>query len=167
MRLAAQANEADLYKHYKIADRLTNVLVKYSEAGLVRNEKEDEEYEYSKEELLEDIEAILWDATTRVSDYYDELPDGRDLDDFVKTFADEFLAGLDNLTHSKIGKHEKPTPGETEDDDEKADEVVHWEIKFLNDNEDADPDEDDRPGFVLEESDDEEEKEEKEKKEKD
>ena len=47
LRLAAQANEADLYGSHHIADNLTHILIKHAEEGRVRNE--DTGYTYSKE----------------------------------------------------------------------------------------------------------------------
>jgi hypothetical protein len=158
LRLAAQANEADLYGSHRIADNLTQVLTKHAAEGLVRDE--DTGYTYSKEELVKDVESMMWDAATRVFDYYDELPDGRDIEDFISTFTSEYMSGIDNIVHNKVGKHEEETPGE-ERIEGAPDEVVHWEIKFVPD-EDADEDDidEERSAFVLENL--EEEKEEKE-----
>jgi len=157
LRLAAQANEADLYGSHHIADNLTKVLVKYAEEGKVRDE--DTGYTYSKEELVKDVESLMWDAATRVFDYYDELPDGRNVEEFISAFTNEYMHGIDNVVHNKIGKYEEDTPGEKRNESS-PDEVVHWEIKFVKDEDEEDEDEEDRGIFVLEDPEEEEDKEE-------
>ena len=166
VRLAAQANEADLHGNYNVANHLTNVLLKYAENEKIRNEKEEDEYEYSKEELSEDIKDGLWDIATRFFDYYDSLPDARDIEDFVDSFSKDFIRGLDNIVPGeKIGKYEPETPGEQKGNDNE--DIVHWEIKFVNDNDNDDDDiDEDLPGeFVLEDSEEENKKEKEEEKE--
>ncbi|HUU88446.1 MAG TPA: hypothetical protein VMX17_11940 [Candidatus Glassbacteria bacterium] len=166
LRLAAQADEADLYGSHHIADNLTYVLKKYAEENNIRDN--DTNYEYNKKELIEDVENMMWDAATRVFDYYDELPDGRDIEDFIETFTNEYMQGLDNIIHSKVGKHEEKTPGEETVDKGTPDEVVHWEIKFENnDDDDGGIDDEERSTFILKDFKEEEDKEEEDKEEKD
>lgn len=128
MRMSAQADEADLHGHHGIAAHLTGQIVKY--ASDVRDN--DEDYEYSKEDMIEDMKVHLWDASVRFFDYHDTIPDGRDIESLIDDLCIDFAEQLGNLVPgSKIGKFEPKIPGE--DDSLKppdGSEEIHWEISF-------------------------------------
>lgn len=109
LRLAAQANEADIYGDVKTADNLTKQIQKYAQAKVRAG---DDDYEYSKEELVEDMEAIFWDAAVRVFDYYDETPDAKQIEEIVEFAVEDFMSSIEGLIHKNIGPHEPTTPGE-------------------------------------------------------
>jgi hypothetical protein len=134
-RLAAQANEADIYGHVRIADNITTQVGKYVTAAAVR--EDEEKYTYEKEELIDDVRDLIWDAATRIFDYFGELPDARDIDLIVEDMADNLVSSLENLVHTEgVGKYEPETPGEEHEEEGEGDKEgveVHWEISLPSD----------------------------------
>ena len=118
LRLEAQANEADICGANHIADQITHQIEKYATADAVRDTEDN--YEYSKEEMVEDIKKSLWEAATRIFDYYDETPDAREIQDLIDFEADHFVSYFDNLVHKNIGPYEKEVPGQEEDEEIEA-----------------------------------------------
>lgn len=110
LRLGTQADEADIYGHYVIAEALTTQLSKYSDH--VRDEVAESEYTFSKEELIEEIKEKLWDCAARIFDYYKETPDARDVDDIIEFEADSLIGSIENLVKGDIGPYEPEVAGE-------------------------------------------------------
>jgi hypothetical protein len=149
LRLAAQADEADICDDAKVAENLTNQIKKVA----VRND--DEEYSYSKSELCSNLQEIFWDAATRIFDYYDETPDTKKVQDIIDSELECFVESVESLINKDKGEYEPKTPGEDEeedvvaekifdidsdddDDDEKEDEYIVYD----DENGDGDEDED-------------------------
>ena len=110
-RLAAQANEADMYNDIKTADNLTKQIEKYAADDKVRSD--DDKYEYSKEELAADLEKTFWDAAVRVFDYYEATPDAKEVQEIIEAQVDHFLGTIENMIPEKdIGAHEPEVMGE-------------------------------------------------------
>lgn len=112
-RLVAEANEADIHGEIKIADAITNQIEKLA----IRSEEQDKEYKYSKEELEEDVNSLLWQAVARIFDYYNETVDARTIDEIVSFETDSFIESIESKMHSKVGVYEEKTPGEDSEDD--------------------------------------------------
>ena len=139
LRLAAQANEADIYGDIRTADNLTSQIEKYSQSKVRSN---DEDYEYAKEELVEDLEKILWEGATRIFDYYDETPDAKQIQEIIDSEVESFLESIENLIHKDIGPNEPEVPGE-EDPELEDDNVVEEDSeKIFSIPEDDDDEED-------------------------
>lgn len=162
LRLVAQAEEAEIHKHTKIATDLTNVITKFAENHLVRDD-DDEKYEYKNEDLAEDIKVLVWSAAMRVFDYYDHLPDAREIDQVIEDLTENMLGSFENLiegTHK--GKYEPKTPGESEEkmkDEVVEEDEITWRISLpenetINDSED---DEDEVEDDLIDDDDEEEE----------
>jgi hypothetical protein len=120
LRLTAQADEADIYCDHTVATALTGQILKYAD-NMIRDEAEDKEYEYSKEQLVEDVKQLMWDAATRIFDFYDETPDAKNVEEIIDFETDTFLEYFDNLIKKPVGKFEPKTPGEdftSEEEDE-------------------------------------------------
>jgi len=113
LRLAAQADEADIYGDEKVAFNLTKQIEKYASS---KTRSDDEDYKYSKEELAEDLGDMFWDAAVRIFDYYDETPDTKQIQEIVDFEMENFLTAVEGLIHKDIGPHEPPSPGEEKDD---------------------------------------------------
>ncbi len=110
-RLVAEANEADIHGEIKIADAITCQIEKLA----VRDAEQDKEYTYSKEELEEDINSLLWQAVARIFDYYNETIDSRMIDEIVSFETTSFIESIESKMHNKVGAYEEKTPGENSD----------------------------------------------------
>jgi len=121
LRLAAQADEADIYGDEKVACNLTEQIKKHA-ALQVRSD--DQPYEYSKEELTEDLEGAFWDAAVRVFDYYDETPDAKQIQEIVDFEVESFLGAIEETIHKDIGSNEPETPGEEREEGETVSEKI-------------------------------------------
>jgi len=141
LRLTAQADEADIYGHSNIASSLTSQVVKYADS--VRNAEDNEDYEYSKEELMEEIKDRLWDCATRIFDYYDETPDARDIQGIIDFEAESFVSYIESLVSKDVGPFEPKVIGEDENEEyiEEDDEEEKFVEFTLDDEEDDDDDE--------------------------
>lgn len=139
LRMAAQADEADVFNDAVVSNHLTNQIQKFAEIG-VRDDTQ--EYKYTKEELLEDVKEHLWDIFSRVCDYFEEVPDGKEVEEVLSFEAETLLENLENLIHGNVGAHEDSIPGEEEGEElfEVSDELV---LNLDNDSEEEDDDEDD------------------------
>jgi len=160
LRLEAQANEADIHGNEDIADKITDVMVESSVRG------DEDEYKYTSNDLKKDIGVLLWSAAMRVFDYYDKMPDARDIDSAVKQLTDDVFSVFDNLIEGDVvGKYEPKTPGEKEIEPTNENEIdenhVEWTIKpsddelskrtiTIEDNEDEDEDEDENHDIIVE-----------------
>ena len=154
LRMAAQADEADVYNDVVVSNHLTNQIEKFAEIGV---RADTEEYEYSKEDLLEDVKEHLWDIFSRVCDYFEEVPDGKEVEEVLSFEAETLLENLENLIHGNVGAHEVATPGE-----EVGEELFEVSDDFVlnldgDEEDDEDSDEEDDPDEM--ETDDEEDEE--------
>jgi len=138
LRLTAQADEADIYGDSNIASSLTSQVVKY--ANKVRDLENNEGYEYSKDDLVEEIKESFWDCATRIFNYYDETPDARDIQNIIDFETESFINYIENLINKDIGPFEPKVVGEDENDEY----IEEDEDKFVEfvENEDEDEDED-------------------------
>ena len=105
-RLQAQASECNTLGLSKIASSLD----KLSETETRDN---NEFYSYSHDEMLSDVEDLLWKAAVRVQDFYNKTADARDINDVVEGQAAELV----NVIRHKIGgmivgAYEPSVPGE-------------------------------------------------------
>jgi len=132
LRLTAQADEADIYGHTDIASNLTSQILKYADD--VRDETENEDYVYSKDDMMEEIKDNLWDCASRMFDYYDEIPDARDIQSIIDFEAESFISYIESLVNKDVGPFEPATAGEEKEDDE--DFVDDDEEKFVSLSED-------------------------------
>lgn len=135
LRLAAQADEADIWGDERIAENLTKQVQKYAEN---RTRVDEENYEYSKEELEEDLESMFWDAAVRIFDYYDETPDAKQIQEIVDSEVESFIGVIESLIHKDIGPYEPATPGEVKEVSEDEDESVIEEKSFDLESDDED-----------------------------
>ena len=138
LRMAAQADEADIYNHTTVSSHLTDQIEKFADAG-VRADNED--YEYSKEDLLEDIKEHLWDIFARVSDFYNEVPDGREVEEVLSFEAETLLENLENLIHGDVGAYEPSVPG-VEDGEKLLEVSDEFEINLDDEKEKEEEEED-------------------------
>lgn len=106
LRLVAQSDEADICGDYKTAESITKQLTKLA----IRSD--DQKYSYMKDELVADIKEILWEAVTRIMDYYDEVPDAREMDQLVDFEAVNLVDSVEGFIQSNVGKYEEEVPGE-------------------------------------------------------
>ena len=141
LRMAAQADEADVFNDVVVSNHLTNQIEKFAEVG-VRDDTQ--EYKYTKEELLEDVKEHLWDIFSRVCDYFEEVPDGKEVEEVLSFEAETLLENLENLIHGNVGAHEESIPGEEEGEElfEVSDELV---LNLDNSDEDSEEEDEDDP----------------------
>jgi len=115
LRMSVQADEADIYGHSTIASNLTSQILKC--AANVRSEEEDVNYEYSKDELVDEVKEYLWDCATRIFNYYDETPDAKDIQSIIDFESESFISYVESLISKDIGAHEPKVVGEEREDD--------------------------------------------------
>jgi hypothetical protein len=141
LRLSSQADEADICGDVVVADNLTRQIEKYANEGKVRFDGGC--YNYSKEELLEDLQDAFWDAAVRVFDYYDETPDSKLVQDVVDHSLNDFLVSLEEMMEEEVGVHEHPTPGEDKEEDavDEDEHKFHFDKSELEEDDDEDEDE--------------------------
>ncbi len=142
-RLVVQANEADIRGDEVVAANITKQIEKYADTASVRPDNASG-YKYSKDELKQDIKDLLWQAATRIFDYYNDTPDGKQVEEVVDFETDSFIEYIENMTSKKVGAFEEPTPGqessseEEEDDDEDVTESHFNSMELDEDDEDED-----------------------------
>jgi hypothetical protein len=106
-RLIAQAEEANFQGLEKVASRL----VHQAKNSSVRQDFD--EYIYSKAELKNDIENLLWSAVVRAEDYFGKTADAKEAGIIVEALADELLSSIrTKIGGDVIGPHEPLVPGE-------------------------------------------------------
>ena len=112
-RLHMQADECELQGKTKIAEALTDALVK--NASNVR--KSDEAYVYSSEKFRKDTEASLWNIVIHASDFYDEMPDAVEIQPIVEAYASQIILDLKNKfgRNDGIGAYEPAVPWQLND----------------------------------------------------
>ena len=132
--MAAQADEADIFNDVVVSSHLTNQIQKFADIGV---RPDNVEYEYTKEDLLEDIKENLWDIFSRVCDYFEQVPDGKEVEEVLSFEAETLLENLENLINGDVGPHDVKTPGE--EDGEKLFEVSdEFSLNLEKDLEDED-----------------------------
>jgi hypothetical protein len=130
LRLAAQADEAEIYGNVKIASILTDTIKRFADNNAVR--ADEAKYEYKSNDLYADVRLLVWSAAMRVFDYYDSLPDARIIDDAVEDLTDTLVESFENLVEGvDKGKFEPKTPGENDADEGD----VPWEVSESSENE--------------------------------
>lgn len=106
-RLIAQAEEANFQGLEKVASRL----VHQAKNSSVRQDFD--EYIYSKAELKNDIENLLWSAVVRAEDYFGKTADAKEAGVIVEALADELLSSIrTKIGGDVIGPYEPFVPGE-------------------------------------------------------
>ena len=106
-RLIAQAEEASFQGLDKVASRLDHQV----KSTPIR--KDNEEYVYSKSDLYNDVEDLLWRAAVRTQDYFGKTADASAVGEIIESFADELITSLRNkIGRDVIGPHEPLVPGE-------------------------------------------------------
>lgn len=107
-RYAAVAQEAEFQRKFALAESLTQQLQRHAQH--VRSDEEG--YHYSSEELDRDVKDCMWDAITRLADYYQVSLDDEFLEDLASSMAsslkEEFCAHHDVVS----GAYEEPLAGE-------------------------------------------------------
>jgi len=109
-RLLAQAEEAKTLGLTKVADQVGE--------AVAESEPRDEsvEYTYASDELVSDVEKLLWAAAIRVQDYFDKTADAARLNDTIEHYAEDLI---DSVRHTIggaiIGPFEPAVPGEAKE----------------------------------------------------
>jgi len=128
MRLTAQADEAEIYGHSKIASELTNQIVKCADENLVRGSNEP--YKYTREDLMDDIRKLVWSSGLRVFDYYEHLPDARDINDIVDELTESVVGSFESIVKGvDVGHYEPGVLGEDKSMRPEHSEV-NWDISL-------------------------------------
>ena len=110
-RLEAQAEEAKLLGFTKTAENLAHQISDYTEN--VR--KTGDDYTYTRQEMENDVQKLLWGAMVRISDYLGAGFDAKDSQESIDKFAEDLIhdvcvrAGVS----SGVGAYEPPVPGES------------------------------------------------------
>jgi hypothetical protein len=130
MNMVAQSSEAEIFEDFVVAENLTKQIVKYADLGV---RADNEKYEYSKEDLCEDVKGLMWDIFGRIADYYNEVPDGREVSEAIDFESENLIESFENLIHGKVGPFEPEVPGEERETEEDALEVPEEFIKFDED----------------------------------
>jgi hypothetical protein len=106
-RIKLQADEAELLGLKKIA----KVLKDQTDTLSVR--EDDEDYKYSKEELEEDVSKCIWDAVSRIQDYFDDVLDARVTEELVNSCTSNLIEEISSkVSPDGVGKYECEVPGE-------------------------------------------------------
>jgi hypothetical protein len=107
LRLLAQAEEASFHGLEKVASKLNR------QVNSTPIRKDNEEYTYSRNELYNDVEDLLWRAAVRTQDYFGKTADANEIGMLVESFADELISSLRNkIGGNVVGPHEPLVPGE-------------------------------------------------------
>jgi hypothetical protein len=108
LRLLAQAEEADFNGLEKIAMKLNNQI------GSATIRQDTDEYIYSKNDLRNDVEDLLWKAAVRAQDYFGKTADAGAVGEIIEVLADDLINSVRNKISgvSVIGPYEPLVPGE-------------------------------------------------------
>lgn len=111
LRLAAQAQEAELQGFSKVAESLTDQVEKYG--SQVR--ADDAFYSYSQDEFKKDINNKLWDTIVRIADFYGiSRFEAQGIQDLIEKVSDDMITDICNksgVSH-QVGAYEEKVPGE-------------------------------------------------------
>lgn len=107
LRLLAQAEEANFHGLEKIASNLSD------HANKTPIRKDNEEYIYSRSEMYDDVEQLLWKAAIRTQDYFGKTADGVAIGELIETMANDLISSIRNKIGGDIvGPYEPLVPGE-------------------------------------------------------
>ena len=124
-RLVAQAEEADRQGLVKVADGLTDQVIKNAET--VRTD--DAFYSYASEQLESDLNNQLWGAIVRIADFYDiKYFNADQVQSTIDKVASELVSELctqAGITHG-VGAYEEAVPGQ---------QIEHVAIELTEDDE--------------------------------
>jgi hypothetical protein len=106
-RLLAQSEEAKFYGLEKIATQINN------QVNETPVRQDSEEYIYSRSELYNDVEGLLWKAAIRTQDYFGKTADAATIGTLIESFADDLISSLrTKIGGDVIGVNEPLVPGE-------------------------------------------------------
>lgn len=106
-RLLAQADELVFRGLEKTAAKLSNQI------NITPIRQDSEEYIYSRNNLYNDVEDLLWTAAVRTQDYYGKTADAADIAGLIEATADELISSIrTKIGGTVIGPNEPLVPGE-------------------------------------------------------
>lgn len=106
-RLVAQMDEALFQGRDKTASQLDVQIQNIP----VRSDEED--YVYSKGQLYNDVENLLWAAAIRTQDYFGKTADAVDISNIIESCAEDLISSIKTKIGSVvIGPYEPLVPGE-------------------------------------------------------
>jgi len=107
LRLMAQAEEANFRGLEKVAMKLNH------QVNNTPIRQDADEYLYSRSDLHNDVEDLLWKAAVRTQDYYGKTADAGEIGALIESMADELISTLrTKLGGDIVGPHEPLVPGE-------------------------------------------------------
>ncbi len=107
LRLLAQAEEAKFHGLEKIAMQLDH------QANGTPLRLDSDEYIYSRSDLYNDVEGLLWRAAIRTQDYFGKTADASQISSLIESFADELISSVrNNIGGDVVGPYEPLVPGE-------------------------------------------------------
>lgn len=107
LRLMAQAEEANFRGLEKVAMKLNH------QVNNTPIRQDADEYLYSRSDLHNDVEDLLWKAAVRTQDYFGKTSDAGEIGELIESMADELISTLrTKLGNPVIGPHEPLVPGE-------------------------------------------------------
>ena len=107
LRLLAQSEEANFHGLEKVAKQLNH------QVNSTPLRQDAEEYVYSRSDLYNDVEDLLWKAAIRTQDYFGKTADAAQIVTLIESLADEFISSLrTKIGGDVIGPHEPLVPGE-------------------------------------------------------
>jgi hypothetical protein len=107
LRLLAQAEEANFHGLEKVAMKLNH------QVNSTPIRQDSEEYSYSRSELYNDVEDLLWKAAVRTQDYFGKTADAGIIGEMIESLADELISSLrTKIGGAVIGPNEPLVPGE-------------------------------------------------------
>ena len=106
-RLLAEAQEADFHGLEKVAGQLAYI----ANNNPVR--PDDDEYIYSRADLQDDVEKLLWSGAIRVQDYFGKTGNSDEIEGLIESFAQDLIISVrTKIGGDVIGPHEPLVPGE-------------------------------------------------------
>jgi hypothetical protein len=107
LRLLAQAEEANFHGLEKVAMKLNDQI----NSTPIRQDTD--EYIYSRNELYNDVEDLLWKAAIRTQDYLGKNADAGIIGEIIESFADELITSIRiKVGGDVVGAYEPLVPGE-------------------------------------------------------
>jgi hypothetical protein len=106
-RLIAQADEAIFQGLDKTADQLKA----QAQENPIRGDFED--YVYSNQDLVKDVEKLLWAAAVRAQDYFGKTADAKEIEKVIEACAEDLISSIrTRIGGAVIGPFEPVVPGE-------------------------------------------------------
>jgi len=106
-RLQIQSSEAKTLGLVKVSERVDNLVNKTGERD------PEQFYTYSHEELQEDVESLILEATLRVQDFYNKTGDIGKISEGIESIAGDLIDMVrNNIGGSVVGAYEPSIPGE-------------------------------------------------------